>query len=135
MVPYVLLFTENVLKILNVHVSDEFKHALCLSKPRIVFCSSRVLGKVLSVLGSAPWVEQVLVLDAGGTSGGRGAQSVDAILSRTLEPSSPDDYNCQDVPETRDVVATVLCSSGTTGLPKGVEATQHNILTVLATLK
>lgn len=43
---------------------------------------------------------------------------------------TPRDHNDFVVPDVdrHNTVATVLCSSGTTGLPKGVECTQENMV-------
>lgn len=49
-------------------------------------------------------------------------------------PKDRIDFEPPDVDRTT-TVATVLCSSGTTGLPKGVECTQENMVAYMDTAR
>lgn len=51
-----------------------------------------------------------------------------------LQINECNNFVCKAV-DVHQNVALVLCSSGTTGLPKGVELTQHNILIAIGQLK
>lgn len=60
----------------------------------------------------------------------------DCIMYNTLmkEHVNVNDFDVTDVNGFDDTVA-VMCSSGTTGLPKGVELTHINFLTLSAHMK
>lgn len=57
-----------------------------------------------------------------------------ALEARFLDNLENEEYVCPEL-DIKDTVATIMCSSGTTGKPKGVMTTQHNIMTFLASLK
>ncbi|KAJ9585733.1 hypothetical protein L9F63_002523 [Diploptera punctata] len=97
------------------YTTRELEHALKISKPCIVFASQRALHKIVEVSHSISEIREIVGF-------GKTFPSLLQDTSRSFKPTDEDD---PDV-----VTATILYSSGTTGLPKGVMITQKNILTV-----
>uniref|UniRef100_T1H1E2 Luciferin 4-monooxygenase n=1 Tax=Megaselia scalaris TaxID=36166 RepID=T1H1E2_MEGSC len=94
-----------------------------LSKPKYLFLSPVAMKSANVALRRQNFVEKVVLF--GGDDGGR-----DFISFKKLFIDSKDLSN--DVYEGRKTnrkqnVALMMCSSGTTGLPKGVQITQENI--------
>lgn len=57
-----------------------------------------------------------------------------ALDAKFLDMLESEEYIPPDI-NIEENVAAILCSSGTTGLPKGVMVTQKNILTLLGLVK
>lgn len=106
-----------------VSIPGEIDHALNLSKSKIVFASTNTIDKVLSVTRKHSSVQTVVVF---GQKTGDDAEVID-FSTFCYAYKSKEVFECepQDV---MDNVSMILCSSGTTGLPKGVMITQHNVM-------
>lgn len=103
----------------------ELEHAFALTRPRLVFASADSYAAVHSVAGSCAFAQTVVVLDDVGPAN---SDTVKTIAWCDFVANSPGpEYHCR--PQAMaDKVALILFSSGTTGLPKGVELTEMNIL-------
>jgi long-subunit acyl-CoA synthetase (AMP-forming) len=53
------------------------------------------------------------------------------FVASTPVAAKYDFFYCQPM-DVHEQIALILCSSGTTGLPKGVQLTQYNLLVVAA---
>lgn len=117
------------------YTNAEFLHCLGLSNPKIVFCTPSSLPKVASALGSFRCIERIVVF------GNHPPRDVDTIVSlerilqlRHLVALDPDEFTGPEL-NVDETTATILCSSGTTGLPKGVMASQGNMVSYISILK
>lgn len=104
-------------------------HAINLSKPKIIFVSSLNLEKISSVAKKNSFVKQVIlfdygVADANWTKSLSFERIVESVDNRKLN-----EFKCEPQ-NMKENVALIMCSSGTTGLPKGVQLTQFNIFAV-----
>lgn len=102
----------------------EIEHALNLSKPKLIFASAFALEKVLSVIGKLKFVKKVVLLSDFDLSDGH--PSV-ILVDDFLKGMTPMEIKVQPV-DIHKHMAVILCSSGTTGLPKGVQITHFNLL-------
>ncbi|XP_063233889.1 luciferin 4-monooxygenase-like [Bacillus rossius redtenbacheri] len=101
----------------------ELAHALGISRPRLVFCSAGCEEKVSRLARDLPFVQEVVVLAPRSAAG-------NTPFPACLAPGPLPPPVFQAVPVHPDQhVAAVLCSSGTTGLPKGVMLSALNIIT------
>uniref|UniRef100_A0AAG5CN84 Luciferin 4-monooxygenase n=1 Tax=Anopheles atroparvus TaxID=41427 RepID=A0AAG5CN84_ANOAO len=104
----------------------EFEHAFYLSKPKIVFVSPFSAERVIKVARRNRDFVKRIFLFGGANPYGADIILYDELLSQTaainpltfpIAPTYMDEH-----------VALIMCSSGTTGLPKGVQLTQRNVI-------
>lgn len=106
----------------------EMKHALAISKPKYIFVSTVALNNIRNILRELHWSPRVLKLtehDSGDVSW--------ISMHKVISSISSDNANAlQAAPvDVNNHVTAILCSSGTTGLPKGVMLTDKNVTTVI----
>jgi len=92
---------------------DQLAYVLADSAPRVVFVGADVRAAYDAIADRVPSVEKVIVL------GGGDDEFQDWVAAGEPEPTGSD--------VTPDHVCLVMYSSGTTGFPKGVELTHHNM--------
>lgn len=110
-----------------VYSEKELKHALTISKPKYIFISTVALNTIRNILRELHWSPKVLMLTEH-ESGDVSWTSMHKVISSI----SNDNANAfQAAPVDVDHVTAILCSSGTTGLPKGVMLTDKNIIAVI----
>ncbi|KAJ8962649.1 hypothetical protein NQ318_001042 [Aromia moschata] len=107
---------------------EELEHALDISKPKIIFCSREVLPKFTELKRKRDHIDKV---DCNETLAG--AETMETFIERALMGQRVIPENFQ--PLTDDPAklgAFILCSSGTTGMPKGVLLSHLNVLVRVA---
>ncbi|KYN03080.1 Luciferin 4-monooxygenase [Cyphomyrmex costatus] len=105
----------------------EFQHILSIAKPRIVFVSERTESVLARILPQLSWKMELIQLND---------QSLTANV-RTLRDilnNEPNvnymEYKSVDIDDTSRHPWAILCSSGTTGLPKGVTLSHKNLMSL-----
>ncbi|KAF2899750.1 hypothetical protein ILUMI_02534 [Ignelater luminosus] len=105
------------------YTKGELHNALNISKPKLIFCSKKVLSKMLEVKQNFTFIKKIIILDV--LQDIDDSESLSNFILRNSNESyknfRPLDLDC------KEQVAAVLCSSGTTGLPKGVMTTHTNL--------
>lgn len=110
----------------------ELMHAVQLSRPTVIFSESAAAAKFAAVSAECPFLQLQIVFDDSVDAATSSAIPEGAILysqfvhdARVPPVLDGAAYRCvpQDMAE---MVGLVLYSSGTTGLPKGVQLTQLN---------
>lgn len=117
----------------------EIVHAFNLSRPKIVFASQKSMNVIISAMSQCPFVEKVIIF----------GPTVDDILKNMKNfnnnilisynefinnhnvKTSSQKFICEPT-DNNNHVAVIVCSSGTTGLPKGVELTETNVIVTLS---
>lgn len=102
-------------------------HAVNLSKPKIIFVSPMNLNKVTAVARKHTFIERTILYDNFNAKM-KNFTGKPIFFSQIIDnTSNVNDFICK--PQImKENVAFILCSSGTTGLPKGVQLTQFNML-------
>lgn len=106
------------------HIPGELNHALSLSKPKVIFTSPYVVDKVAQVAKENSFVKAVIVFaDESPVPGVTTLpEFINKCKSKLTGKLDPVKVNI------KEHVALVMCSSGTTGLPKGVQLTHFNLI-------
>lgn len=113
---------------LNITYSErEVHHAINLSKPKVIFASRLTVNVIEKVAKNNSFVKSIVVLDT--NSSNDKIMNFDDLMKSTKITSK--DYFDTAPANKKEDVALIVCSSGTTGLPKGVQLTQYNILSTL----
>ncbi|KAK7863109.1 hypothetical protein R5R35_001997 [Gryllus longicercus] len=104
----------------------ELQHAMSISKPCMLFCHPLILPKVPHVLAAVSFVKKVVVF---------GDRNHDYIkFSDCIDKPKSYVFNCVQVDPRKDLSA-ILCSSGTTGLPKGVMINHRSIIATIEMMR
>lgn len=107
----------------------ELKHALELSKPKFVFASEYAAKRTIAACKDLKFVQGVVVI-ADKKFGGSAVLLNDFVNEFKNNNFDVEKSASQKV-EIKEQVALIVCSSGTTGQPKGVLITQENIMSVI----
>lgn len=129
------LYNGMILAPLNTSYSHgELLHATGITKPKIIFCSKQVVEKMIKLKRTATYIEKIIVVDTKSLFELRlqkgnavGVETLEGFISKHCDTYF-DEYSFKPLDlDPREQLAVILCSSGTTGLPKGVMTTHYNI--------
>ncbi|CAO1397512.1 unnamed protein product [Diamesa tonsa] len=124
---YAVFYLNAIVAPINLTYTErEMTHAFNLSKPKLIFTSAFAGQKVLNVVKSLSYVKNVILIEDTNAFG------ASVVLYKHLL-SNPKCVNNLNVfipapVDKKSTVCLILCSSGTTGLPKGVQLSQANLI-------
>lgn len=117
------------------NIPDELHHAVNKSKPKVIFASNITVSRIADCAKRNNFIQKIITFDdlelIGLTS------SICTTLDEFLRSTSCVSrlrFECKAATDMKANTALVLCSSGTTGLPKGVQLTQSNVHTAVSQL-
>ncbi|KXJ83386.1 hypothetical protein RP20_CCG006925 [Aedes albopictus] len=105
--------------------ADDLGHLMGLVQPKLVFCDDSVYKTVLEGAGKALKIKPVVFAVE---SEMESIRKVDELLESTGKEV---EFVPQHLGDMRDLIGIILCTSGTTGRPKGVAVSQAHISIVL----
>ncbi|XP_052865027.1 uncharacterized protein LOC128271505 [Anopheles cruzii] len=115
------------------YLEGELKHAISLANPKVVFISPDVLEKLMKAIRGLQLtgVRVILLGDHPAAKSYPEVTPYATLISETVDVS-----RYKPVPvDKAGHVALIVLSSGTTGLPKGVELTHQSIISTIAQSK
>ncbi|XP_068152518.1 luciferin 4-monooxygenase [Drosophila tropicalis] len=114
---------------LNVTYSErEVDHAINLSKPKIILASKITVDRIAKVASKNKFVKGIIAL-SGTSKNFNNVYKFDDMMDNEKFKTKPDFLS--PMANKNEDVALIVCSSGTTGMPKGVQLTQMNLLATL----
>ncbi|XP_016952573.1 uncharacterized protein LOC108026243 [Drosophila biarmipes] len=114
---------------LNVTYSDrEVDHAINLSKPKIIFASKITVDRVAKAASKNKFVKGIIAF-SGSSKKFKNVYDFTELMDNDKFKTQPDFLG--PAANKNEDVSLIVCSSGTTGLPKGVQLTQMNLLATL----
>ncbi|XP_037039131.1 4-coumarate--CoA ligase 1-like [Bradysia coprophila] len=121
------IFINCVLAPLNhAYSASELRHALSFSKPRVIFTGGSVADGIIEIGKTLNYVEKVICFDDRANS-----PPCNLVVNLSDFTDSQTIRNVKFEPLAVDVIKTaclIMCSSGTTGFPKGVQLSQSGII-------
>lgn len=112
----------------SIYRLDEFQHILNIAKPRIVIVSRSTESLFVKIMPKLSWKMELIQLDDQPLTAN--IRTVTNILND--EPAvNYMSYKATDIGDASRQPLAILCSSGTTGLPKGVTWSHKNLMTFL----
>ncbi|MBN2079686.1 MAG: long-chain fatty acid--CoA ligase [Spirochaetes bacterium] len=118
-------------------VAEEIEYIVNNSETRVIVVENRLqLDKVLQVVDKCPSLTRVVVMEEGDASGHSKVMSFTDLMEmgRELHKKEPELFEKLSGDVTTDDLATIVYTSGTTGLPKGAMITHGNIFWVVQAL-
>ncbi|XP_055691232.1 uncharacterized protein LOC129794475 [Lutzomyia longipalpis] len=107
------------------YTEDEFKHAFQLIKPKVVFATRFNIKKIINIVKECPSIEMIIQY---GWPVGLKEISYFYEINRNQRKDLKSNEEFVNPSENLDRNAVIVLSSGTTGLPKGVQITERNFL-------
>lgn len=98
-----------------------------LSKPKIIFVSPPFFDKIFAVAQRNPFVKHIILYDSLDEMKKNSNILSFNEMMQLENASNILSFKCQPQ-DMKENVTVILCSSGTTGLPKGVQLTQFNFI-------
>lgn len=104
-------------------------HALNISKPKVVFVSPYAAKRTIATCKKLSYVETVVSL--GIVTSDTSTVSLTEFVKKHEKKDFDVEKNVSVKVDIKDQVSLIVCSSGTTGMPKGVLLTHLNMMSVL----
>ncbi|KAG5667503.1 hypothetical protein PVAND_015482 [Polypedilum vanderplanki] len=116
------------------YTERELKHALNLSKPKIIFTSKLTSQKIIAVCKELKFIQKVILIDNNDQKSENSLTIGEFVKKYEDKNFNVENFVAKKV-DTENLTTLILLSSGTTGLAKAVEITQLNIMSTIDSAK
>lgn len=114
------------------YTEREFGHMLEIYQPRVIFVSRRTEKLLVKVASTLSWDIKLIELDDEALDGN--VVTLNVFLEKYGNIVDPRTFTPVQVGDNDKRMAVILCSSGTTGFPKGVMLSHRNLLTFIQSI-
>ena len=104
-------------------------HLLKLTKPKVLFASASTIDRIVNVAKDNLFIKKIIVF--GNTSIRANVQDFHSFFGNQSILTNFREFKCSAQNITTKT-ALILCSSGTTGVPKGVQLSEKNVMIGIA---
>ncbi|XP_017759168.1 PREDICTED: 4-coumarate--CoA ligase 1-like [Eufriesea mexicana] len=115
------------------YTEREFRHMLEIYQPRVIFVSQRTEKIIAKVVSTVNWSTKLIQLED--QSLNRNIMTLKEILEKNRNIPDPYTFTPVQIDDISKRAAAILCSSGTTGFPKGVMLSHRSLLIFIHTTK
>lgn len=102
-------------------------------QPRVLFVSQRTENILAKIASTVSWDMKLIELDDKPLD--RNIITLDEVLEKYQSITDPYTFSPVQIDNNRKRMAAVLCSSGTTGFPKGVSLSHRNLLLFIQSIR
>ncbi|KAK4878932.1 hypothetical protein RN001_007078 [Aquatica leii] len=114
------------------YTERELKQLLSISTPKIVFCSIRTAYKFIKIKEKCEYIEKIVLLDSLELL--HDTESLMSFISFKPNTNIVETFQPLEC-DWNDTIALIMCSSGTTGIPKNVVVTHRNVIVTIENIK
>lgn len=108
------------------YTEHELIHTLNICQPKIIFCSKAVCKKFINLKNTKlSFIEKIVIIDSDDEV--YGSETMGSLISKSLGGQLLTRFQVAEFDADKHT-AFIMCSSGTTGLPKGVIQTHKNLM-------
>ncbi|XP_050304631.1 luciferin 4-monooxygenase-like [Anthonomus grandis grandis] len=106
----------------HLYTEYELEYVLKISYPKVIFCSEDTLDNFIILKKKLGFIERIILLSRSDeTPASNEYETIDEFSKNTLQGVNVDPRTFSPtLGDVNKMVALIMCSSGTTGLPKGV---------------
>ncbi|XP_031773510.1 luciferin 4-monooxygenase isoform X2 [Apis florea] len=115
------------------YTEREFSHMLKIYQPRVIFVSRRTEKLLVKVASTLSWDIKLIELDDEALDGN--VVTLNVFLEKYGNMVNPCMFTPVQVDDNSKRMAVILCSSGTTGFPKGVMLSHRNLLVFIQSIR
>ena len=106
------------------YTEREYRHMLEIFKPRLMFVSHRTEVMMSKIAPTLSWTMKLIEVEDTTLTGN--VPTLKELLEKNT--TSADTFVAPSVVDSSKELASIMCSSGTTGVPKGVALSHQNLL-------
>lgn len=109
------------------YTEREYRHMLEIFKPRLMFVSHRTEIMMSKIVPTLSWTMKLIEVED--TSLTQNVPTLKELLEK--DTTTADTFVAPSIADNSKEIAAIMCSSGTTGVPKGVSLSHRNLLYML----
>ncbi|KOC62438.1 Luciferin 4-monooxygenase [Habropoda laboriosa] len=116
-----------------VYTEREYRHMLEIFQPRVIFVSQRTEKLLAKIVSTLNWTTKLISLDD--KTSDKNIVTLKELLEKSNDTANSCTFVATPIDDSAKKTSAILCSSGTTGLPKGVMLSHRNLLLFIKNMR